>query len=71
MGTSLACKNIFDVPSLSCRFYWIHVRDLANAHIKAINIPEAGGQRIIVAFGPFKWQDWGKCRQSIQKKKLN
>lgn len=35
------------------------VRDLAAAHVKALTVPEAGGQRIIVNAGPFKWQDWG------------
>ena len=41
-----------------CRFYWIDVRDLADAHIKAINTPSASGERIIVAAGHFNWKDW-------------
>ncbi|CCM01888.1 uncharacterized protein FIBRA_03959 [Fibroporia radiculosa] len=37
---------------------WIDVRDLADAHILAMNKQEAGGERIVVYGGPFKWQDW-------------
>ena len=36
------------------------MRDLAEAHVLAIQKPEAGGERIIVSQGPFKWQDFGK-----------
>lgn len=38
---------------------WIDVRDLADAHVKAITLPEAGRERIIVSTGPWRWQDWG------------
>jgi len=37
---------------------WIDVRDLAEAHVLAIKKAGAGGQRIIVASGLWKWQDW-------------
>ncbi|CCM04248.1 uncharacterized protein FIBRA_06415 [Fibroporia radiculosa] len=37
---------------------WVEVRDLADAHVLAIQKPEAGGERIIVSAPPFKWQDW-------------
>jgi len=37
---------------------WIDVRDLAEVHLLAIKKPEAAGQRIIVASGHWKWQDW-------------
>ncbi|CCM04264.1 uncharacterized protein FIBRA_06433 [Fibroporia radiculosa] len=37
---------------------WVDVRDLAEAHVLAIKRPEAGGERIIVSEGPWKWQDW-------------
>jgi len=37
---------------------WVDVRDLAEAHALAIEKEEAGGNRIIVASGPYKWQDW-------------
>ncbi|CCM04249.1 uncharacterized protein FIBRA_06416 [Fibroporia radiculosa] len=37
---------------------WTDVRDLAEAHVLAIQKQEAGGERIIVSEGPFKWQDF-------------
>lgn len=37
---------------------WIDVRDLALAHILAIEKQEAGGNRFLVSQGPFKWQDF-------------
>ncbi|KAJ3521179.1 hypothetical protein NM688_g9052 [Phlebia brevispora] len=37
---------------------WIDVRDLAHAHVLAIQKEAAGGNRIIVSEGPYKWQDW-------------
>lgn len=40
--------------------WWIDVRDLAEAHVLAIQKQEAGGERIIVSEGPYKWQDFGK-----------
>ena len=36
------------------------MRDLAEAHVLAIKKQEAGGERIIVSEGPFKWQDFGE-----------
>lgn len=40
---------------------WVDVRDLADAHALALEKEEAGGNRIIVASGPYKWQDWSAC----------
>ncbi|PCH42485.1 NAD(P)-binding protein [Wolfiporia cocos MD-104 SS10] len=37
---------------------WIDVRDLADAHVLALQKEEAEGNRIIVAEGTWKWQDW-------------
>lgn len=37
---------------------WIDVRDLAGAHVLALEKPAAGGERIIVHAGPWKWQDF-------------
>lgn len=42
------------------RSSYVDVRDLALAHVLALQKPEAGGERIIVSAGPYKWQDWGK-----------
>lgn len=36
---------------------WLDVRDLAKAHVRAIQREEATG-RIIVSAGPFKWHDF-------------
>ncbi len=40
---------------------WVDVRDLAEAHVRALFVDAAGGERIIVSAGPYVWQDWGKC----------
>ncbi|KAJ7351307.1 D-lactaldehyde dehydrogenase [Mycena albidolilacea] len=37
---------------------WIDVRDLALAHVRALEKEEAGGERIIITAGAFSWQDW-------------
>ncbi|TCD64033.1 methylglyoxal reductase (NADPH-dependent) gre2 [Steccherinum ochraceum] len=37
---------------------WVDVRDVAKAHVLALKTVDAGGQRIIVSTGAWKWQDW-------------
>ncbi|KAJ7679549.1 D-lactaldehyde dehydrogenase [Mycena polygramma] len=37
---------------------WVDVRDLASAHVLALQTEAAGGERIIIAAGAFKWQEW-------------
>ncbi|KAF8155208.1 NAD-P-binding protein [Mycena galopus ATCC 62051] len=37
---------------------WIDVRDLALAHVRALEKEGAGGERIIITAGAFAWQDW-------------
>ncbi|KAL3472718.1 NAD(P)-binding protein [Aspergillus californicus] len=37
---------------------WVDVRDIATAHIRALAVPDAGGERIIVSAGSWVWQDW-------------
>ncbi|KAK0448421.1 uncharacterized protein EV420DRAFT_1566683 [Desarmillaria tabescens] len=37
---------------------WIDVRDLAEGHVRALETPAAGDERIIISAGPFVWQDW-------------
>ncbi|KAK0194726.1 hypothetical protein F5146DRAFT_926509 [Armillaria mellea] len=39
---------------------WVDVRDLAEAHVRALEVEAAGGERILVSAGPCVWQDWGK-----------
>ena len=42
------------------RSEWIDVRDVALAHVLALQKEEAGGERIIISSGKWVWQDWGK-----------
>ena len=44
---------------LSDSFAWVDVRDVALAHILALEKEEAGNERIIVCAGSVRWQDWG------------
>ncbi|PBK74752.1 NAD(P)-binding protein [Armillaria solidipes] len=37
---------------------WVDVRDVATAHVRAMEVPSAGGERIIVSAGSWVWQDW-------------
>ncbi|KAK0475280.1 hypothetical protein IW261DRAFT_1496772 [Armillaria novae-zelandiae] len=37
---------------------WIDVRDLAEGHVRALETPAAGEERIIISAGSFVWQDW-------------
>ncbi|KJA19744.1 hypothetical protein HYPSUDRAFT_204330 [Hypholoma sublateritium FD-334 SS-4] len=37
---------------------WVDVRDVALGHVLALERPEAGGERIIVAAGAYIWQEW-------------
>lgn len=45
---------------------WIDVRDLGEAHVKAIQVPEAANERIIVSAGTYKWQDWVSAAHSLR-----
>ncbi|KDN36642.1 putative D-lactaldehyde dehydrogenase [Tilletiaria anomala UBC 951] len=36
----------------------VDVRDVADVHIKALLVDQAGGQRLPACFGPYTWQDW-------------
>lgn len=46
---------------------WIDVRDIADAHVLAIETQAAGGERVIVSAGEFVWKDWGKLPASTSK----
>ena len=39
---------------------WVDARDVAHALVLAVAAPGASGQRIIVASGAFRWQDFGE-----------
>ena len=38
---------------------FVDVRDIAEAHTRALKTPAAGGQRFIISAGCFKYQDFG------------
>ncbi|KAK0479097.1 D-lactaldehyde dehydrogenase [Armillaria luteobubalina] len=44
---------------------WVDVRDLAEAHVRALFVEAAGGERIIVSAGPYVWQDWVDVANSL------
>ncbi|KAK7472035.1 hypothetical protein VKT23_000146 [Stygiomarasmius scandens] len=44
---------------------WVDVRDLAEAHIRALQREEAAGERIIISAGPFKYQEWMDVANSL------
>ncbi|KAI5993189.1 hypothetical protein EDC04DRAFT_2910899 [Pisolithus marmoratus] len=50
-----AAGNNFLAQSGTC---WVDVRDVAKAHRLALEKQEAGGERIIISSGLFKWQDF-------------
>jgi len=37
---------------------FVDVRDVAAAHVRALEVEKAGGERFITAAGPFTWQDF-------------
>ncbi|KAH9855693.1 NAD-P-binding protein [Lenzites betulinus] len=47
---------------------YVDVRDLALAHVLALKKQEAGGERIIVSAGPYKWQDWVNAAHKLDPK---
>ncbi|KAK7047142.1 hypothetical protein VNI00_006807 [Paramarasmius palmivorus] len=44
---------------------WIDVRDLGEAHVRALEREAAGGHRIIVSAGDTCWQDWLDIANSL------
>lgn len=39
---------------------WIDVRDLAEAHVLALEKEKAGGERFVIGAGSYIWQDLGQ-----------
>ncbi|KAL5532151.1 hypothetical protein ACEPAF_5715 [Sanghuangporus sanghuang] len=37
---------------------WVDVRDVAEGHVRALEISQAGGEIFIFSSGPWIWQDW-------------
>ncbi|GLB36862.1 putative D-lactaldehyde dehydrogenase [Lyophyllum shimeji] len=44
---------------------WIDVRDVAEAHVLALEKEAAGGERIIISAGSYVWQDWVDAANSL------
>lgn len=44
---------------------FVDSRDLAQAHVLATTIPEAGNERFMISSGAFSWQEFREC-PSIQ-----
>ncbi|PSS37211.1 hypothetical protein PHLCEN_2v944 [Hermanssonia centrifuga] len=44
---------------------WVDVRDLALAHVLALQKEAAGGNRFIISAGPYKWQDLVSAAHAI------
>jgi nucleoside-diphosphate-sugar epimerase len=56
---ALVNNNFAGVPPLERPGHgWVDVRDVAAAHIKALETPEAGGERILLSAGSFVWEDF-------------
>ncbi|KAK9322287.1 NAD(P)-binding protein [Lipomyces orientalis] len=63
-----SCKRWYDAlakgdfggysPLTSPGHGWADVRDVAEAHVRALEVPAAGSERIIICAGSFVWQDW-------------
>ncbi|KAL5521232.1 hypothetical protein ACEPAG_9155 [Sanghuangporus baumii] len=37
---------------------WVDVRDVAEGHVRALEVSQAGGERFILSSGPWMWQNW-------------
>ncbi|ODO07587.1 D-lactaldehyde dehydrogenase [Cryptococcus wingfieldii CBS 7118] len=49
-------KSESDLPAPM--YNWVDVKDVALAHVRALTVPEAGGQRFITSNGKFSGQDF-------------
>ena len=58
-------KSLTDDAFRHCSGEWVDVRDIALAHVLAIEKEAAGGKRVIISAGPFKFQDCGQLLVSL------
>lgn len=47
---------------------WVDVRDVSDAHVKAIEVEGAGGNRFIINTSGFIWQEW--CKSPLPQKRI-
>ncbi|KIK20840.1 hypothetical protein PISMIDRAFT_574291 [Pisolithus microcarpus 441] len=59
--SSKAAKQSLSIST----FTWVDVRDVAKAHRRALEIPEARSERIIISAGPWRWQDFIDTANSL------
>ena len=51
-------EGIFKDALVTFQDSWVDVSDVAIAHVRALEVPAAGGERFIISAGPYIWQDW-------------
>ncbi|KAF8639598.1 hypothetical protein AX16_010267 [Volvariella volvacea WC 439] len=44
---------------------WIDIRDVADIMVASMEVPAAGGERMIAATAPFTWQEWIETANAI------
>ncbi|KAI8986796.1 NAD(P)-binding protein [Trametes punicea] len=54
-----------DVVLANSGMNYVDVRDMALAHVLALQTPQAGGNRFIISAGPYKWQDFALIAHRI------
>jgi len=60
------CKNSQNDEAVAASLNsWVDVRDIAEAHAIALEKPEAGGERILFAAGPYTWQDFIDAAKNV------
>ncbi|KAH8109995.1 hypothetical protein DFH11DRAFT_1746820, partial [Phellopilus nigrolimitatus] len=45
---------------------WVDARDVSLGHVRALEVPAAGGQRFILSAGAFIWQDWFDAANELE-----
>lgn len=61
--------TIFDESTSEARHKeasaWVDVRDIAEAHVRALKEEKAGGERIIISANSFLWQEWVNAARGL------
>lgn len=58
--TVIASEPVKTRETLSSSSFWVDVRDVADAHVLALEKEAAGNERVIITAGPFVWQELGE-----------
>ncbi|KAJ3533965.1 hypothetical protein NMY22_g7115 [Coprinellus aureogranulatus] len=62
---SIISKAEPSYPSFGRDNAWVDVRDLGEAHVRCLEVEEAGGERIIPCAGSYVWQEWFDAVRSV------